>query len=226
LGTIKAGAFGTARRWRALILPGAIAVVWSGCVIDASNRCGPNEMVSGEIEVCVCVPNAVYTAKGCVPCGTNEVPGATACECATGFARDTAGVCQPVPAGLGTACSASMPCTDATYNHCATSANGDGYCTTSGCASNTDCSGGYACNTGATPAYCQRPPVGAGMSCTSNADCAGTEATYCDTFVQHACLVQGCTVTPNNCFSGTECCDLTSVGIPMPICIPQGACTT
>jgi hypothetical protein len=209
----------------ALILPGAIAAVWSGCVLDASDRCGPNQMVSGEIEVCVCVPNAVYTAMGCVLCGANEVPGATACECATGFARGGSGACEPVPAGLGVACTAATPCTDTTYNTCASAPIGDGYCTSTGCASNADCTGGYACDLTASPPYCKRPPLGAGMSCTSNADCAGTEATYCDTFVQHACLVEGCAVSPNNCFSGTECCDLSAFGIPMPICIPQGACT-
>jgi hypothetical protein len=73
---------------------------------------------------------------------------------------------------------------------------------------------------------CRRPPVGLNKSCTSNDDCAGTEATYCDTFVAHACIVQGCSVTPNNCFSGYQCCDLTTFGVPQPICVPTGACPT
>jgi hypothetical protein len=35
-------------------------------------------------------------------------------------------------------------------------------------------------------------------------------------------LVQNCTVTPNDCFTGTECCPI--AGLPN-LCIPQGACT-
>ena len=180
-------------------------------------------MIFGENERCVCVENAVFTPAGCVLCGANEVPGATACECAPGFVRGAGGACETAPAGMGMACSASMPCTDATYNHCATSASGEGYCTTSGCTGG-DCTGGYACDLGASPSYCKRPPKGLSMSCTSNADCAGTEATYCDTFQSHSCLVEGCTVSPDSCFEGWDCCDLTAFGVPMPICIPQGAC--
>jgi hypothetical protein len=62
--------------------------------------------------------------------------------------------------------------------------------------------------------------------CTSEADCAGTEATYCDIFVSRSCLVQGCSLDPDNCFEGWECCDLSAFGIPMPLCLPLGACTT
>ena len=253
--SISARGGGAERRSRlALMLSGIIAAA-SGCVLE-SNRCGPNaEIYAGaQTERCVCVANAAYTPTGCVlcgdnetpgatgcvcavgfvrnaqnacealVCGENEVPGATACECAGGYIRNAQGACELMPAGQGSLCSTTMPCTDATFNHCATSANGMGYCTTTGCTGNTECTNGYACDMSGTPSYCKRPPVGAGMSCTSSADCAGTEATFCDTFVQHACIVEGCTVSPNSCFSGTECCAIP--GIPMPICIPAGACTT
>jgi hypothetical protein len=172
---------------------------------------------------CVCVANTAMTAAGCVPCGANEVPGATGCVCATGFVRGTDGACEAAPPAMGVPCSATTPCTDATYNYCATSASGQGYCTTSGC-SGGDCTGGYACNATATPSYCQRPPTGQDMSCTSAADCAGTEATFCDTAQTHACHVQGCTVAPNDCFEGSDCCDLTRFGVPMPICVAKGTC--
>ena len=138
----------------ALILAGTIAATTVGCVLSA-DRCGPDEMLAGDR--CVCVGNAATTAHGCTPCGTNEVPGAMGCVCATGFVRGTDGACAAAPAAMGVACSASMPCTDATYNYCATSASGDGYCTTSGCTGDADCTGGYACNLTATPPYCQRP---------------------------------------------------------------------
>jgi hypothetical protein len=128
--------------------------------------------------------------------------------------------------GLGTPCSTDAPCEDPAYDACEVGADGSGYCTTTGCTSSEDCTGGYACNLSETPSYCQRPPAGAGMSCASDADCAGTEATYCDAFMQHACLVQGCNVTVNDCFAGTECCDLSMYGVPEPICVPAGACKT
>jgi hypothetical protein len=31
-------------------------------------------------------------------------------------------------------------------------------------------------------------------------------------------------LSSDNCFSGTECCDLSAFGIAMPVCIPAGAC--
>ena len=68
---------------------------------------------------------------------------------------------------------------------------GAGYCTNVGCAAN-ECMGGYACDTVAMPTYCARPPDGAGKSCASDADCAGTEATWCDIYQSHVCYVQGC----------------------------------
>jgi hypothetical protein len=202
-----------------------LGVLPGGCVYDSSNRCGPHQVLYGDANRCVCDSNSVTTATGCTACGEHEVPSPGGCTCEAGYAKPSADeACAPVPMGLGSPCSPSMPCTDPTFDHCATGLDGSGYCTQTGCAANEDCAAGYACDTSGSPSYCQRPPVGAGTPCTSDADCAGTEATYCDTFVQHACLVQGCSVSPNNCFSGTECCDLSSLGIPQPICIPAGAC--
>jgi hypothetical protein len=40
----------------------------------------------------------------------------------------------------------------------------------------------------------------------------------------HQCLVQGCSLTSNDCFEGRTCCDLSKVGMPEPLCLPQGAC--
>jgi hypothetical protein len=196
-----------------------------GCVYDSSNRCGPHQVIYGDPAVCVCDTKSVQTATGCTPCGEHEVPSPTGCVCEPGYGKPTPSeACVEVPMGLGAPCSTASACADPTYNYCAVGADGSGYCTTGGCTAPEDCTGGYACNMSGTQSYCERPPVGAGVSCMSDADCAGTEATYCDTFVQHACLVQGCTVMPNNCFAGTECCDLSSFGIPQPICIPAGAC--
>jgi hypothetical protein len=41
----------------------------------------------------------------------------------------------------------------------------------------------------------------------------------------HACLVQGCSLDPDDCFAGYECCDLSMFGIPQ-ICVPKGTCPT
>jgi hypothetical protein len=67
------------------------------------------------------------------------------------------------------------------------------------------------------------PPTGVGLECTSDADCAGTDATYCETLVSHACVVQGCSVEENDCFEGNECCDLSAFGMPT-LCVLEGRC--
>jgi hypothetical protein len=202
-----------------------MAIAWAGCVLDSSERCGPNQMIAGETERCACVPQAVFTPTGCVLCGENEVPGATACECAPGFVRGAGGVCEMAVAvpGLGDPCSTDMPCTDATYNHCATTSIAQSYCTKTGCTSDADCSNGYGCDTSGAESFCRRRPVGLGMSCTTPADCAGTEAADCDPFA-HACVENGCSLTADNCFSGTECCDLSGFGVPLPTCVAKGKC--
>lgn len=206
----------------ALVLFALLGAIPSACVYDSKDRCGPHQVMYEDLR-CVCDPQSATTATGCTPCGTDEVPGATGCVCKPGYTKPAeGGVCAPAPMGLGTACDAATPCTDPQYSHCEAGADGKGYCTNT-CASAGECTGGYACDT--TASICRRPPVGLAMSCTSDADCAGTEATYCDTFQSHSCLVQGCSLMPDNCFSGWECCDLSAFGIAQPLCIPQGACS-
>jgi hypothetical protein len=204
----------------------------SACTYDSSDRCGPHQVMYEDLR-CVCDATSFTTATGCEPCGTDEVPGTTGCVCKDGYVKpDGADVCEPAPmggqppVGLGIACDASTPCPNAEFDHCESGADGKGYCTATGCASAGECTGGYACDASVTPSICRRPPLGLAMSCSSDADCAGTEATYCDTFQSHSCLVQGCSLAPDNCFSGWECCDLSAFGVPQPLCIPQGACTT
>ncbi|HET9932548.1 MAG TPA: hypothetical protein VFQ35_17720 [Polyangiaceae bacterium] len=193
----------------------------SACTFDSSDRCGPNQVIFGDNLRCVCDTHSAYTATGCVRCGEHEVAGPSGCVCEPNFSKGTGGVCEPTPMGIGVPCDGT--CEDPVYKHCETTASG-GYCTNTGCTGPADCTGGYACDT--ATGVCKRPPIGLAKSCTSNADCAGTEATYCDTFVTHSCLVQGCTLAPDNCFQGWECCDLSSFGIPQPLCVLAGACTT
>jgi hypothetical protein len=55
------------------------------------------------------------------------------------------------------------------------------------------------------------------------ADCAGKEASFCDAVMTHQCLVPGCTLTPDNCFEGTQCCDL-SMFTGTTLCVAKGTC--
>jgi len=200
----------------------------AGCVYEPNDRCDSYEYLSSDGRQCVCIPSAVMTAHGCILCGDNEVPGNGVCDCAPGYSRPAPGAaCAQAPPSLGMACDTqSAPCTDATFSSCHVTSGTAGYCTKTGCATSADCAGGYACDTSAAPAFCKRPPVGAGKACTSNADCASTEATFCDLVVTHQCHVEGCTLTPDNCFEGSQCCDLTMFGVPQPICVQTGTCPT
>ena len=191
---------------------------------DATDRCDPGEVLFADSR-CVCDQGLVQSDFGCVPCGENETATANGCVCADGFARVGAeSACEQKPSGQGDACSNQTPCTTSAYSYCQAAAGSGGYCTSAGCGSSADCSSGYACDTSATPSFCKRPPVGAGKACANAADCAGTEATYCDAFVSHTCRVEGCTSSPDDCFAGTECCDLSRFGVPRPICVAEGMC--
>jgi hypothetical protein len=202
--------------WAALLL--------SGCVYDSGERCDQGQVLFDDLR-CVCAAGLVMTPSGCIPCGEHEVAGEGGCVCADGYARPSAeAACEPAVTGQGNACSAEMPCTDPMYNRCEASANGGSYCTNTGCTTSADCSRGYACDTAVSPSLCRRPPLGANQACATSADCAGTEATFCDAVITHSCRVEGCSLSPDDCFEGTECCDLTGFGVPLPICVAEGGC--
>lgn len=210
------------KRRAASVLLGFLA---TGCVLDSDDLCGPNQVIWGDDERCVCAEGTVYTAEGCVPCGENESPGPTGCVCNEGLARPAPGApCEPPPAGIGDACTTAADCTNPDYPFCQPSDFG-AYCTKQSCATALDCGAGFDCDASATPSYCKRPPVGAGESCTGPDDCAGTEALFCDLVATNSCLVQGCTLEPDDCFSGTECCNMASFNLPN-ICLPPGICQT
>ncbi len=207
----------------------------SSCLVDEDAPCSEGMILNRDATLCVCPEDSVSTADGCLQCGEHEVATATSCECEEGFARTASGeACEDQEAGggggaggagnetmLGAECdpdAESSGCA-APYAHCEPD-GGSGYCTSTDCTSNADCDGGYACN---DTGVCERPPSGLGQSCTSNADCEGTQATFCDLFVTHTCLVEGCSVDPDDCFSGYECCDLSALGIG-PVCVPEGGC--
>lgn len=209
-------------RWLGVLWLGLLAQAVPGCLYDPDQPCSDGMEVYGDKARCVCPAGSVYTATGCVVCGVHEVAGPSSCDCEDGYSRPAAGeACALTPDGLGDACDPAAPDCPAPYDHCEPSSD-SGYCTST-CETSDDCKGGYACN---EDSICQHPPTGLGTPCTTPDDCAGTEATFCDTVVAHSCQVQGCKLDPNDCFSGYECCDLSSFGVPQPLCIPQGACTT
>jgi hypothetical protein len=203
-----------------------LALAAGACVYDADERCSLNQVLVDDTR-CECVAGTAYTPDGCVACGENEVPGPTGCECAAGFSRPTpeAACQQSAPAALGADCNvASAPCGDPPYDHCHVTEGGAGYCTIAGCTSSADCEGGYECDVGAEPPFCRRPPVGLGRACQSPADCAEGEASFCDLVVSNTCLEQGCSLEAQDCFGGQQCCDLSMFNVPVPVCLPPGAC--
>jgi hypothetical protein len=209
----------------------ALVVLGLGaCLYDSGDVCGPNQVLSA-LGVCECVAGAAPAedGAGCTMCGENEVPTGTACTCIDGYARLAAGEpCAALPAGLGEPCdSEGAPCADATYSLCHAIEATTGYCTSADCETSDDCPSGYACSDeegGGT--YCQRPPTGQSVPCDSAQDCAGYDASYCETIQGHVCLVSGCTQSPGSCFEGWGCCDLSSFGLEETLCVPEGQCPT
>lgn len=61
--------------------------------------------------------------------------------------------------------------------------------------------------------------------CTGHDEC-GPDAPFCDTFYYDMCVISGCTVSPDDCPSGWECCDFTSFGLDEQICVYADACPT
>ncbi|MEP7049434.1 MAG: hypothetical protein ABJB12_03735 [Pseudomonadota bacterium] len=202
----------------------------SSCLFKASDRCDPGQVYNAAAGLCMCdeAENMIAGEHACIACGANATAKDDVCTCDDGFTGDGM-TCNEKPKALGVECQVDSDCKDSTYSTCHLLNADSGYCTNTGCAvSNGEtCTGGYACDASAPPGYCERPPSGAGMACDSDKACANTDATYCETFKQHQCFVQGCSLTENDCFPGKECCDLAplSAGIVKAhICVDSGKC--
>lgn len=64
-------------------------------------------------------------------------------------------------------------------------------------------------------------PTGQGEPCDVSDDCAGQQATYCETFFIHQCLVEGCALEgAAPCSEGWLCCDFTDLA-GVSVCIDQ-----
>jgi len=184
-----------------------------GCAVDASDRCGSAMEYDATLNACVCVPNAVISGLGCTPCADDETVVSGSCACAPGSAKNAENVCERV-VGLGDACDATSTCTNDKYSYCAPSTAGvatSNTCTAP-CTSDADCDAAYTCATWEAQPYC-REFAGFGKSCGTSADCADTDAKYCDTFQTHTCVVNGCSLETSDCPKGTMCCDFSNYGL-------------
>jgi hypothetical protein len=205
--------------------PVAVAAVALGCIYDESNRCGPHMVVS-DVDACVCAEGYVLNGTECVSCPEHERFRGGGCVCDDGYFRPASDAsCTPLPpSGLGAPCSSAAPCLDAKFSYCAQASNLDQYCTSQSCQTDADCPDSYGCTKGADATFCQRTPLGLTAPCKLDADCAGFEATLCDTVFSNSCIVQGCSLSQNDCFSGWDCCDASAFGPTEPVCVPKGQC--
>jgi hypothetical protein len=68
------------------------------------------------------------------------------------------------------------------------------------------------------PAMSEAVPTGLGEPCMSSADCASFDATFCDSFQSHSCLVEKCATGENACPKDTTCCDFSALLAGLSIC--------
>lgn len=175
------------------------------CLYDPGERCGPVMLYVAASFSCVCEPGAIAVSGGCQRCAADEVVSNGQCVCPTGQTKNASNVCAVV-SGLGDACdTADAPCNSATYSFCAATGSGTAGTCTKTCTTNTDCDGAYTCTTWEAQPLC-RAFVGVGAPCTMTTDCVG-DANYCDAFQTHSCMIQGCSLTANDCPRGLTCCD-------------------
>ncbi|MDF3067761.1 MAG: hypothetical protein K0R38_3362 [Polyangiaceae bacterium] len=204
--------------WRGVFLALGGAAAAQGCLVDLDDRCGKNQHYDASSEVCVCDAELAREGGECVRCGANETGSADGCVCVEGFSRANAESACEAGAVLGEPCEIDADCGEG-YDHCALEPGAEaGYCTASGCSTEADCPTDYGCNTRPSPTYCERPPQGLGTPCTSGDDCAGFEASYCETVSAQACLVNDCAPDPDKCHGDWVCCDIGLLS--QSLCIP------
>lgn len=194
------------------LLPGLGA---TSCLPENTAQCGTEQgLVDG---ACVCPEGYLIRGEECVACGPNEVVQGKQCVCAPGYERDKKDRCQlvAVPAPPpGT--SSAPPCDGGDCGAPTADAADDA----TACVDTEDCPGNAYCDLTVTPAACREPPTGQGTTCASDADCAGFEASYCETVVSRTCLVSNCSPSLNNCSDDFLCCDFASMGLPS-LCVSK-----
>ena len=191
------------------------------CLVSGE-RCDENqERGAGQVNACVCVEGTVPDPRGygCTPCGENETAVGSECRCVEGFERKSSSApCVEAESGsMGAACDEASDCS-AQSPYCAR-AEDAGYCTTAGCKMQDACPTNWRCETSEDGSFCAQPPKGLGQPCTSQDDCADTQATYCDRFYTNQCYIEKCVTGEQQCPSGSVCCDVRSI-VSTSICVP------
>ncbi len=161
---------------------------------------------------CVCPPDEIAERGRCVGCGSNERAVDGACVCKSGFDRATDGSCQERPADAGVGrddAGGSAECDS-------------GVCTPTGepaatCVESVDCAEDELCDVHDS-SQCVSKPAGLGLSCESDADCADSEATYCEVYSSSTCQIQGCAERAGVCPGDMACCDFAVLA--RSLCIP------
>jgi hypothetical protein len=208
-------------RWRTLSTTLALAWLVPACLVDLDDRCGSHQHYDSQQALCVC--DAEYALQGgaCVACPEHEVGSPDGCVCEPGYARPEPEAACELSGGLGAECAEDADCGDQRYPHCqlpSEGSSGAGYCTNADCSSSADCQGDYSCNDRQTPSFCERPPTGLGQACSSSDDCAGNEASYCETVSAKSCVVNDCAPDPSRCYGDWVCCDIGLLS--QSLCIP------
>ena len=137
------------------------------------------------------------------PCGDHlQLDVAGACVCPEGSAPSGLD-CVPVPAETvdegAAACEVGAGCA---------------------CTSSRGCPPGELCDRYGSQ-HCVAAPSGLGAPCSGAADCAGSEANFCESFSSRTCQVQGCAARAGVCPGDLLCCDYAVISTSL--CIPSDA---
>ncbi len=198
-----------------------IGVLSTSCLVDDDNLCG-ERWVEADDGSCVCPDDSIVVDGECRRCGSHEEPRDNACVCEEGYARSDDGDCAPeAPAAEGCA---GGDCDEGASNSeaGATDAELGG----AECSSSAECEDDELCDVYSSRA-CVPWPDGYGSPCSSDDDCAGTEAEYCELFSSQTCQIDGCKELNGTCPGDLACCDFAILG--RSLCIPMdqlqdGAC--
>ncbi len=185
----------------------------SACIVDGDEPCGI--LVETANGACGCPVGSIIEGGLCVACGEHETARGGECVCEEGHERRQGELdCQPIDATASFG-DASPPVACTTDGGCA-----------SECRGSSECSAPQLCDVHASHT-CIAPPDGLGRTCQSDADCAGSSATYCEIFRTLTCVVEACKEDGGRCPGDMTCCDYSVLG--SSLCVPvddlsAGAC--
>lgn len=170
-----------------------------GCLVDPDDPCG-EQFSKVSDGACACPAGSIVAGGVCSPCGEHERSEGNQCVCEGGYERATGS-------------SECVAITDESAQPVGSPEAGAG-----GCSSSAECGAGLLCDVyGARE--CVAAPSGFGAACTRASDCAGTEATFCDTFASRTCQVQGCSELGGVCPGDMICCSYAILSVSL--CIPS-----